>query len=376
MNTVPCPHCGKSVEVSSLLETQMRQKILAESREDHKKQLEVAKREVADQLQQKLSEEFALKVKLASENENAAKERLKSLESQILELTKQLRTIMFEKDQLKVEMEKRLLLEQEAIRKRAIDETLERTKLEVKEKEKTIDDLKKALDEAQRKATIGSQQLQGEIQELDLETTLRAGFPDDTIEPVGKGIMGADIRQVVKSAKGTICGTILWESKRTKNWTDSWLPKLKEDLRNDKAHIAVLVSETLPSDISTEILNRDGVWICSPSFSLILAQLLREALIREARQRYINDQRSTRAEDLYAYVTGHEFSQQIERMIETFLDMKTQLEKERVAYEKFWKQREMQITKLLSGTSGIYGSMHGIAGSALPSIPSLTLQEE
>jgi hypothetical protein len=180
----------------------------------------------------------------------------------------------------------------------------------------------------------------------------------------------------VKSAKGTVCGTILWESKRTKNWTDSWLPKLKEDLRNDKAHIAVLVSETLPSDVSSEILNRDGVWICSPSFSLILSQLLREALIREARQRYINDQRSTRAEDLYAYVTGHEFSQQIERMIETFLDMKTQLEKERVAYEKFWKQREMQITKLLSGTSGIYGSIHGIAGSALPQIPSLTLQEE
>ena len=231
----------------------------------------------------------------------------------------------------------------------------------------------KAVEEAHRKGAQGSQQLQGEVQELDLEELLKKEFPGDTIEPIGKGVLGADVRQIVRSPRGMDCGHILWESKRTKAWSDSWVDKLKEDLRSDKANIPAIISETLPEEIKTGIGLRNGIWVASPALSLPLAMLLRKALLDSARQKMIAQNQLSKAEELYGYITGHEFAHQVEAMVETYKDMQEQIIRERTAFEKSWKQREAQVGRLLSGVAGIYGSMQGIAGSSLPTISKLEL---
>jgi hypothetical protein len=259
--------------------------------------------------------------------------------------------------------------EREKIRKNTEELILEQQKLKEKEKDAVIESLKKSLEEAQRKANQGSQQLQGEVQELDLEKTLRETFLGDLIEPVGKGVLGADIRQIVKSPnRGIVCGTILWESKRTKDWSDGWILKLKEDVRSDKADIAAIVTQAFPKDFKNEIGQVEGVWICSPKYLIILSSLLRKALLDSGFQRLVLDNQKDKSAELYKYVTGPDFANQVEAMLSTYREMREQVEKERVAFEKFWKQREMQITRLSSGVSGIYGSISGIAGSALPEI--------
>jgi hypothetical protein len=195
----------------------------------------------------------------------------------------------------------------------------------------------------------------------------------DSIEPIGKGVLGADIRQVVKSPGGKTCGSILWESKRTKAWSDGWITKLKDDMRNDKANIPAIVSETLPEEAKTGMGLKDGVWVCSPKLFTPLAMLLRKSLIDAAYQKFVSDNRQTKAEQIYGYVTSHEFAQQVESMVEVYTSMLEQITKERVAFEKSWKLRESQVHRLLSGVSGIYGQIQGAAGPALPPIKNLEL---
>jgi hypothetical protein len=229
------------------------------------------------------------------------------------------------------------------------------------------------LEDANKKATQGSQQLQGEVQELDLEVTLRESIVTDIIESVGKGVMGADIRQIVKTQRGNTCGTILWESKRTKAWSDGWVTKLKEDRLRDKANAAAIVSEVLPEEIKNGMGLKDGIWVCHPKLVIPLALLLHKAIEDAARQKFVSDRRQTDAERIYAVVTGHEFVQQVESMMETYNEMLTQIERERVAFEKFWKLRESQVKHLKSGVSGIVGELQEAAGPALPPIKSLEL---
>lgn len=341
--TLTCPHCGEQIEISQALKHEVESQVLAAERTKHELELN----RIREQLAQ------AQKIEL-------------QLRQQKNELDEQKRTFELDK-------QRTIDAEREKIRRKTAEEILESQRLKEKEKDKMIDDLKKALDEAQRKATQGSQQLQGEVQELDLEELLRVNFPGDGIEPIGKGVLGADIRQIVRSPRGVDCGTILWESKRTKAWSDSWTAKLKEDLRADKAHIPAIVSETLPEEVKSGLGLKDGVWVVSPKLALPLATLLRKSLLDAVRQRLISENRATKAEELYGYITSHEFAQQVEAMIEVYLDMKEQVGKERVAYEKFWKQREMQVNRLLNGVSGIYGSLQGIAGSALPTIKKIDM---
>jgi hypothetical protein len=237
-----------------------------------------------------------------------------------------------------------------------------------------INDLKNSLEDAQRKATQSSQQLQGEILELDLEITLKDTFPGDVITPVAKGVMGADISQLVKSPKGMNCGTILWESKRTKAWSDGWITKLKEDLLAAKADICAIISEVLPDEAVGGLGHINEVWIASPKLILPLAALLRKSLLDAAKQKAISTNKQGKAEYLYNYVTGTDFVNSIKAILETYQEMQSQITKERVAYEKFWSQREMQVKKIFSGMAGIYGNMQGIAGAALPGIPVLELE--
>ena len=191
------------------------------------------------------------------------------------------------------------------------------------------------------------------------------------IEPVGKGVLGADIRHIVKSPMGTVCGTILWESKRTKQWSDGWVTKLKNDVLSDKANIPAIISEVLPEEAKSGIGLINGVWVASSKLAIPLATLLRKSLLDVAKQKKIKENQQSKAEDLYAYVTSHDFQHQVEAMIEIYQDMQNQIQKERVAFERSWKLREQQVNRLLSGVAGMYGSMQGIAGQSLPSIKQL-----
>lgn len=226
----------------------------------------------------------------------------------------------------------------------------------------------------QRKLNQGSQQMQGEILELDLEHTLSNEFKDDRIEPVAKGVNGADIRHYVRSSGGTECGVILWELKRTKNWTESWVGKLKEDLRSEKANIPVIVSSVLPKTLEGDIGLHAGVWVCKPALAPVLATLLRKSLLDVARQKMVAERKETSAEGLYGFVTSHEFSQQVENMLETYQAMSQQITKERIAYEKLWSLREKQANTLLLSTANIIGSMQGYIGAgSMPKIKGLEL---
>lgn len=371
ITNVTCPHCGKPVEISHALEEELRHSI--------EKDVQNKSKEDFEKLQQKkiaeVKEKFDLDLKTREEEIVENRKQNKELREQLSQLMQQLRTEKTARENVEILMQKRLLEEQEKIRMKAKEEDAEKHRLDLKEKEQQLDGMRKTIEELQRKGSVGSQQLQGEVQELDLEESLAREFPEDEIQPVGKGVLGADIRQIVKSPKGMECGKILWESKRTKAWSDGWITKLKSDLLADRSHIPVIVSDTLPDEAKSGLGNKNGVWIASPKYAIILSALLRKSLLDSAKQKVIAQMKQTKAEDLYGYVTSDEFVHQMESMIDTYKEMKKQIDDERSAFERMWKKREVQVNRLLSGVSGMFGEMQGIAGSALPTISSLGLPE-
>ncbi|WP_239650119.1 DUF2130 domain-containing protein [Methylocucumis oryzae] len=233
--------------------------------------------------------------------------------------------------------------------------------------------MQQKIEELKRKAEQGSQQLQGEVQELELEAMLRAKFPFDSIEPVAKGEYGGDALQRVISPTGQISGTLLWESKRTKNWSDGWLVKLREDQRNAKADLAVLVSHALPKGVESfeEI---DGIWVVSPRAALPVATILRHTLQQIALARTAAEGQHGKTELVYQYLTGPRFKQRVEAIVEAFSTMQEDLDKERKAILKQWAKREAQIERVMNATVGMYGDLQGIAGKSLQEIEGLEMK--
>ena len=236
-------------------------------------------------------------------------------------------------------------------------------------------DMKNKIEDLQQKVTQGSQQLQGEVQELDMEEYLRSAFPFDEISPVEKGVRGADICQTVRTNLGNVCGVILWESKHTKAWSDDWASKLKEDLRSSKANIPIIITSILPKSIISGFGLYEGVWVCEPKFVQPIAEIMRLRLIEAAREKFVSQNRVEKSETLYNYIVSHEFRQQVENIVEVYQEMQEQIIKERAAFEKIWKARETQTQRLLTGTAGIVGSMQGIVGQSLPPVKGLDLLE-
>ena len=317
------------MELSEALKKEIETSVIADLDKKHAADI--------DEMKKKINED-------SEADKKDLREQMKGMIEQIRELTKA-------RDNAELEADKKLLAKEQHIREEAKKTATDEQRLNIAAKDKTITDLQKALDDAQRKAAQGSQQLQGEILELDFERSLSETFRDDEIEPVAKGVKGGDICQIVKSPRGIHCGTILWEIKRTKNWTDGWIAKLKEDLRTAKANIPIIVTEAMPKELHEDLGQHDGVWICKPNMAIILASLLRKSLLDAGRQKALAENRGTKADLLYNFVTSHEFAQQIESMIETYKDMTIQVTKERVAFEKLWAQREKQAQKLLFSES-------------------------
>ncbi len=274
--------------------------------------------------------------------------------------------------ELDLAVEKRVQEALVAVREKAKSEAEEGLKGKVAEKELQIAGMQRQIEELRRKAEQGSQQLQGEALELELESLLRSRFPGDLIEPVPKGDFGGDVLHRVIGPSGQACGTILWESKRTKNWSDGWLAKLRDDQRNAKAEIALIVSSALPKDVASFDMI-DGVWVAEARFAIPLATALRQSLIEVAATRQAQEGQQTKMELIYQYLTGPRFRHRIDAIVEKFTDMQEDLDRERKTMMRVWAKREEQLRGVLDSTAGLYGDFQGIAGRAMQEVESLDM---
>lgn len=288
------------------------------------------------------------------------------------ELMRKQRALDEEKRELDLTVEKRVQASVDQIRAKARQDADEAARLRVAEKDQTIESMTRTIEELKRKAEQGSQQSQGEVLELELEELLKSRFPMDAIEPVGKGELGADVIQQVNGQLGQPAGIILWETKRTKAWSDGWLAKLRDDQRRSGADIALIISHALPKHIEHFDLV-DGIWVAHPRCALPVAVALRQGLIEVSSSRLVQQGQQTKMEQVYHYLTGTKFKQRVDAVIEKFNDMRDDLDKERKFMGRQWAKRETQILAVVDSTVGMVGDLQAIAGKAMPEIPSLDL---
>jgi hypothetical protein len=399
-NTEPvivCPKCKTEIKLTESLSAPMVERVRAE----YEERLERS-RQASEQLAQSVKARESL---LEATIFNRVREREQELrDAAQREAAEGVRALNAEASDLRFKLAEAQQAQAEALRKerelegreRAITLTIEQGitagvrqaeerarreaddagRLKRMELEATITSMQAKLAEAQQKAEQGSQQLQGEVQELDLEAALRAKFPFDTVEEVAKGVNGADITQTVVAPSGAECGFILWESKRTKRWSDGWLPKLREDGRKARADVLVIVSAALPEDVEQAGFScLDNVWVCSPTGALSMALALRATLLAVHAAKQAQAGMATKAEEVYGYVTGPQFRRRVEALVEAFTTLNEDLVAEQKATQRQWAKRAVQLERVIASTSGMFGDLQGIAGKALPAPEGLALAE-
>lgn len=350
-------------QVASQVEGQLKQDRVRISEEEARK----ARLALATDLDQKARQLEELQEILKSRDE-----KLAEAQNAQADVIKKQRELDDARREMELTIQKRVQEDLEATRAKARKDVEDELNLKVREKDQTITSMQQTIEELKRKAEQGSQQLQGEVQELELENLLRTKFIFDSIEPVPKGEYGGDAVHRVFNG-GQAVGTILWESKRTKNWSDGWLVKLREDQRTAKAEIAVIVSQTLPKGIETfEMV--EGIWITHPRAALPVAFILRQSLIDISMARQVSDGQQTKTEMIYQYLTGPRFRQRVEAIVEAFSTMQEDLDKERKVIMKQWAKRQEQIERVMGATVGMYGDLQGIAGKSLLEIEGLSLE--
>jgi hypothetical protein len=327
-----------------------------------------AKQANAAELEAKARELLELQEVLKARNE-----KLAQAQQAQADLIKKQRELDDARRELDLTVEKRVEDGLNDVRIKARREAEDGLRQKVLEKDQTIVSMQRTIEELKQKADQGSQQLQGEVQELELEILLRAKFPLDSIAPVPKGEFGGDIVQGVRSQSGQPSGTILWETKRTRNWSDAWLAKLREDQRTAKAEICVLVSHVLPKGVETFNII-DGVWVAHPRCVIPVATILRNTLLQVTMARQVSEGQQSKTEMVYQYLTGPRFRQRVEAIVEAFSSMQDDLDRERKVIMKQWAKRQEQIERVMGGTIGMYGDLQGIAGKSLQEIEGLELR--
>lgn len=415
---ITCPSCRSDIHLTESLAApllaatrrQFEQQIASKDEEiaareqgvlDKERQIAEARRtldaQISDQVAARLQEERARivaeeskKAKQSAATEIADKARelaelqevLRSRDAKLAEaqqaqadLIRKQRELDDARRELELTVEKRVQNELAEVRNQARREAEDGLRLKVMEKDQAIASMQQKIEELKQKAEQGSQQLQGEVLELELESLLRAKFPFDAIDPVPKGEFGGDVLQRVSSPGGQSCGIILWESKRTKNWSDGWLAKLRDDQRAAKAEVSILISQALPKGVETFGVV-DGVWVASPRVALPVATMLRHTLLQVGMARQASEGQQTKTEMVYQYLTGPRFRQRVEAIVEAFSSMREDLDKERKAILKQWAKREEQIERVMGATVGMYGDLQGIAGRSLQEIDGLTLDAD
>ncbi len=386
--TIACPHCSKEISIDEALSHQLKEDLKLQASKETaaqveeeklrlRKQMEVWQKEQQEKLQ-KLAEEEASKKssqfekELETLKEEAVKREKQLEEAQLKELELRKKQNELDEKMRTFELEKQRQLDEERdkIRKTTADELLERHRMLDAEKDKQMQDMKKTIEELQQKAHLTSQQLQGEVQELELENVLKTEFPLDEIAPVGKGINGADVVQKVRDSRGQVCGVIVWESKRTKTWDKSWGLKLKEDMLRVKGDVAVLVSVILPENLKN-FGQHDGVYVTNFDCFTSVAAVIRSTLIEQHRIKGSVVGKNEKMEMVYNYFLSSEFRQRVESIVNAFAVMKQDLEEEKKVMSRVWAKREKQIERVLYSTNTISGDIQGLTGSETPEISAL-----
>jgi hypothetical protein len=382
--SISCPSCGKKIpltralraEIEASLKLQFDETLHNRERELRAKyetrleeDLQRAQADAAKKAEKRVAQELAgLK--------NQVKDQAKDLEeARRLELSMRKREREFARKQQELELTVAREIDNE--RTRLVTETQERLadehRLKDAEKERQLGDMRRQIEDLKRKAEQGSQQLQGEAGEGELESLLRANFPSDEISAIGQGVRGADVHQVVIDPRGGKIGAILWECKNTRNWSDGWIAKLKQDQRSLHADVAVLVTATLPKGC-TRFALIDGVLVTDFACAAGLAAVLRANLCQLAQTRRAAMSKEERLELLYRYLSGVEFRHRVEAVVEAFTAMRHDLDQERRAAERQWARRSRQIDAVTFNVSGMYGDLQGLV-PALPPIALLELPE-
>jgi hypothetical protein len=397
---IVCPKCGCDVTeaLTSQLKTQIRQDVALEWRDREaelsqqqdmleSQRADLAKERVGmdEELQQRLAAaKKRLKAralrrareKISTEMEEVRAEltdtrtKLKEAKAAELQLRGERQKLQEEKEDLELTVTRRLDEERSKIRDKVKHEAAEEHRLKDAEREELIRALRDQIEILKRKSEQGSQQIQGEVLELDLEAILSRAFPRDEIKPVPKGRSGGDIIQVVRDSTGADCGTIIWEFKRTKNWSDGWLPKLRSDQRAANAVMAILVSDELPKSV-TNFAYVEEVWISNRACCATLASALRAGLVDVAAARRALNGQHGKMEILYNYLSSTAFANRVHGIIEAVITMQTDLAEEKRAINARWAKREKQLSQALVHTTGMYGDLQGIIGSSLSIIESL-----
>ena len=369
--TIKCPDCGSVIELSEAISHDIEIRL----KQQYENKIGKTKKAIEEKAKKEIQESLNIKISDLNEQLEKKTKNLKESQKQELELRKRQRELEEKEEKLELELSRKIDAERQKIILKTSKEFEETHRLKDAEKDKQLDDMKKQIDELKRKSEQGSQQMQGEVLELELEESLKEEFPFDGIKPVAKGIKGGDIIQTVKTQSGRICGKILWETKRTKNWSDSWIQKLKDDQRDAKADLAILASETLPKGFHHFRLI-SGVWVTDIISAVSLALALRVVLIQVARERETQVDKKEKMEIAYNYLTGQEFRNRVEAIVESFTAMKVDLEAERRAILKIWAKREKQIERVISNAAGMHGDLQEIAGTSLPTIKMLELPND
>ncbi len=366
--TIQCPTCGAAIPLTEALVAQVRATVEADLKAQYDARLQVS----IQQAEARTKETQAQELRLL--REQLAEQERKTREAQEAELAlrKEKTALEARARELDLEVARKVDAEKQRLEAQIRQVVGDEQTLKLKEKDKQIEDLKALVEQMRRKSEQGSQERQGEVLEQDLEAVLARAFPQDELRTVPKGRRGADVLQIVRDSQLRSAGTILWEAKNTKNWSPTWISKLKDDQREAGANVAVLVSVVLPDEVRTFGLV-DGVWVVGLSSYLPLAVALREQLLRVAFARAAAQGMGEKMEALYRYLSGDEFRHRVEALVETFKAMQDQLAKERRAMEKLWAERAKQIERVMTTTVGMYGAIRGAIGGQLPEIPALDL---
>ena len=375
---IKCPNCGTEFELNESLKNEVEKELRGKMMDWQKKkedEFEKQRTALINDTLRKATDDTVVKIKALEEESRIKTQQLQTLQKKELDLLRDKNALEEKQKNMEVEIEKRFLEKRKEIEESAIKREQEIFDLKTKEYKLQMEQQQKLIEELKRKSEQGSMQLQGESQELLLEEILQSYFPFDIIEEVEKGVEGADCIQVIRNNSDTICGKIIYESKRTKAWSNGWIDKLKADMRNSGSDIAILVTQVFPKDME-KFGEKDGVWICTFNEVSSVAQLLRNGIIKIYEAQKSQENKGDKMQLLYNYLTGIEFRGQMESIVEGFMAMKQSIMKERIQMEKLWKEREKQLEKVLLSTSGLYGSVKGIAGAGVSNIPLLDGADE
>ncbi len=379
MNTsITCPYCKKQFEISDAIQRQIEEELLRAKteqsetlRKEYDEQSVVLREEAVRAAVAETKEKAAIESERLRSEAASSKENEKELRKQLTDLLEELSKAKQACADAKLDARKELLEKEKDIREEAAKRASEDFNTKIREQEETINRLREQLTTAKQVAEQGSQQLQGEILELDIERDLRQAFPFDTIEEVKKGERGSDIRQVVNERRYQNCGLILWECKNAKTYQSNWCSKLNDELAAEKAQIGVIVF--CPTDGGGDDYKqlKENIWLVKPRYAIMLATLLREVLVKVFVANRNAQGKDIKVEMIYNYLAGGEFSNRINYILESYDEMKTQLELEKKQAQKRWAAQEKIIQKITNSLYGMSGDLQGIAGKEIITLPAL-----